>query len=156
MKKARIGIADTTFARINMGEIAINAIKSSGEKVEIIRTTVPGIKDLPVACKKLVEEKKCDIVLACGWVGKQPIDKQCAHEASLMLMQAQLLTNKHILGAFVFEDEAKNAVELRKTVEDRVRKHAINALNLVLHPEVLIKNAGKGVRQGHAHAGPVE
>jgi riboflavin synthase len=149
----RIGVADTTFARVNMGEIAEKAICKSGEKVEIIRYTVPGVKDLPVASKKLLEERGCELVVACGWVGKQPIDKQCAHEASLALIQAQLLTNKHILGAIIFEDEAKNDEELEEIARDRVSKHAINAINLLLHPEVLRNNAGKGLRQGHEHAG---
>ena len=151
--KATIGVADTTFARMDMGEIAIRALRNSGENIQIIRYTVPGVKDLPVASKKLIEEAKCDIVIACGWVGKQPIDKTCAHEASLMLIQAQLMTNAHILGAFVFEDEAKSGGELKKIVEDRVGKHAINALNLILRPEILKANAGKGLRQGHGHAG---
>ena len=149
----KIGVADTTFARVDMGNIAEKAIRKSGEKVDVIRYTVPGVKDLPVASKKLLEEYGCGIVVACGWVGKQAIDKTCAHEASLALIQAQLLTNKHILGAFVFEDEAKNEGELEKIVEDRVSKHALNAVNLLLHPEVLRNNAGKGLRQGHEHAG---
>ena len=56
MKK--IGIVDTTFARINMGNIAKKHIQASGHDVIIARTTVPGVKDLPVACKKLIEEDK--------------------------------------------------------------------------------------------------
>ena len=155
-RKAIIGIADTTFARINMGDIAEKTLRKTGEAIEIIRSTVPGVKDLPVASKKLIEEAKCNIVIACGWVGKQPIDKTCAHEASLMLIQAQLMTDRHILGAFVFEDEAKTPAELRRTVEDRISKHALNALNLVLHPEILKANAGKGLRQGHGHAGQLK
>ncbi|MFH1056745.1 MAG: riboflavin synthase [Candidatus Micrarchaeota archaeon] len=151
----KIGIADTTFARMDMGGIAEKAIKQTGEKVEIVRYTVPGVKDLPVAAKILLEDKGCGIVIACGWVGKQSIDKTCAHEASLALIQAQLLTNKHVLGAIVFEDEAQNDGELAMIVEDRVSKHAKNALDLILHPEVLKNNAGKGLRQGSGHAGPL-
>ena len=60
MKK--IGIADTTFARVNMADFAIKVIKKSKHKIE--RYTVPGIKDLPVACKTLFDEYKCDIVMA--------------------------------------------------------------------------------------------
>ncbi|MEM4255488.1 MAG: riboflavin synthase [Candidatus Norongarragalinales archaeon] len=153
MKKIRIGIADTTFARINMGEIAANAVKKSGESVEIIRRTLPGVKDLPVACKKMIEEEGCESVIACGWVGRQEIDKTCAHEAALGIIYAQLLTNKHILGAFVFENEAKNERELIELAEDRVSKHALNAINIALHPEKLAENAGKGLRQGSKHAG---
>ena len=81
MKK--IGIADTTFARVDMGKIAIDELKSNIVNFNIFRSTVPGIKDLPVACKKLFDEKECDIVMALGMPGPKPIDKQCAHEASL-------------------------------------------------------------------------
>ena len=149
----KIGIADTTFARIDMGQIALDAISESGEKIEIKRITVPGVKDLPVACKKLLEEEKCDIALACGWVGGQEIDKTCAHEASLGLIQAQLMANKHILGAFVFEMEAKTDGEMEILVKDRVSKHALNCIDLILHPERLKTNAGSGFRQGSEHSG---
>ena len=51
MKK--IGIADTTFARVDMAKIAIENLKTNRSGYIIIRYTVPGIKDIPVACKKL-------------------------------------------------------------------------------------------------------
>ena len=90
----RIGIVDTTFARYDMGGAAINELKNLGTGFKVERYTVPGIKDLPVACKKLFEEKDCDIVMALGMPGPKPIDKQCAHEASSGLIQVQLLTNQ--------------------------------------------------------------
>src|SRR3989338_3331373 len=92
----KIGIADTTFARVDMAKFVIEAIKSRSD-AELIRYTVPGFKDLPVACKKLIEEDKCSIVIALGMAGAKPIDKQCAHEASLGLQMVQLMTNTHIL-----------------------------------------------------------
>jgi riboflavin synthase len=46
----KIGIADTTFARVNMGAIAIDELRKNAS-VSLERVTVPGIKDLPVACK---------------------------------------------------------------------------------------------------------
>ena len=55
MKK--IGIVDTTFARYDMAKSAINEIESNITNFKIIRYTVPGIKDIPVACKILFEEK---------------------------------------------------------------------------------------------------
>ncbi|HIP58403.1 MAG TPA: riboflavin synthase, partial [Archaeoglobus profundus] len=48
MKK--IGIADTTFARIDMGKIAIDELRKICS-LPYERYTVPGIKDLPVAAK---------------------------------------------------------------------------------------------------------
>jgi len=151
MKK--IGIADTTFARYNMAKSAIDELQSNATGFKILRYTVPGMKDLPVACKKLFEESNCDIVLALGMPGAQPIDKQCAHEASMGLIQAQLLCNKHIIEVFVHEDEAKNEKELAWLTDRRVRKHALNVLDLLFKPENLTKNAGNGLRQGFEDAG---
>jgi len=151
MKK--IGIADTTFARFDMAKSAINELQSNATGFKILRYTVPGMKDLPVACKKLFEESECDIVLALGMPGAMPIDKQCAHEASIGLIQTQLLCNKHIIEVFVHEDEAKNEKELAWLTERRVREHALNVLDLLFKPESLTKNAGKGLRQGFEDAG---
>ncbi len=52
-----IGIADTTFARWDMGGSAIDELKTLGTGFKLIPYTVPGIKDLPVACKKLIDEQ---------------------------------------------------------------------------------------------------
>lgn len=150
MKK--IGIADTMFARANMGKLAEKTIKESTFPAKIERYTVPGVKDLPVACKKLLEEKECDIVIALGMPGKMQIDKQCAHEASLGIIHAQLLTNKHIIEVFVHEDEGKDDKELAEIMKNRTIKHAQNALHLLFRPEELRKKAGSGERQGKENA----
>ena len=154
MKK--IGIADTTFARFDMAQSAINELHSNGTGFTIQRYTVPGMKDLPVACKKLFEESQCDIVLALGMPGAMAIDKQCAHEASTGLIQTQLLCNKHIIEVFVHEDEAKDEKELAWLTERRVREHALNVFYLLFKPEKLTKNAGKGLRQGFEDAGSIQ
>ncbi len=153
MKK--IGIADTTFARYDMAKAAIDEIKKNATNVKIERYTVPGIKDLPVAAKKLIEEKKCDIVMALGMPGKEAIDKQCAHEASLGLIAVQLLTNRHIIEVFVHEDEAKDEKELKWLADKRTREHALNVIALLFNPEELTKKAGTGQRQGFEDAGPL-
>jgi riboflavin synthase len=153
MKK--IGIADTTFARYNMGKSAIDELKSINTGFKIIRYTVPGIKDLPVACKKLFEEQNCDIIMAFGMPGSKPIDKQCAHEASTGLIKVQLLCNKHILEVFIHEDEAEDQKTLSWLADKRAREHAINCLNLLFNPEKLTHKAGKGLREGFEDAGPI-
>jgi len=153
MKK--IGIVDTTFARFNMGQSAISELNELGTGFKIIRYTVPGIKDLPVASNKLFEDG-CDIVMALGMPGAKPIDKQCAHEASMGLIQVQLLKNKHIIEVFVHEDEAKDDPELAWLADRRAREHAVNVYNLLFRPDELTKNAGKGLRQGFDDAGPAE
>jgi len=150
-----IGVADTTFARYDMGASAIDELKKTGTGFKIIRYTVPGMKDLPVACKRLIEEQKCEIVIALGMPGPKDKDKMCAHEASQGLIRAQLMTNKHIIEVFVHEDEAKDDKELAFLADSRAREHAINVFNLLFKPEVLTRNAGKGLRQGFEDAGPV-
>jgi len=151
----RIGIADTTFARYDMASAAINELQSNHTGFKIIRYTVPGIKDLPVACKKLFEEQNCDIVMALGMPGSKPIDKTCAHEASLGLIQTQLMCNKHVIEVFVHEDEAKDEKELAWLAEQRTREHALNVLDLLFNPDKLVKNAGKGLRQGFEDIGAI-
>ena len=149
----RVGVADTTFSRVNMGAIAVDELKKHAS-VAIERVTVPGIKDLPVACKKLIEERRCDIVMALGMPGGKDKDKMCAHEASTGLIQCQLMTNTHIIEVFVHEDEAKDDRELAWLMEQRTREHAVNAVKLVLHPRELERQAGTGQRQGFEDAGP--
>ncbi len=151
----RIGIADTMFARVDMKKYAIKAIRKEAPDAKIELVTVPGIKDLPVACKKLLEEKKCDIALALGMPGREPIDSQCAHEASIGIQHAQLLSNKHILEVFVHSFEAKTDSGLLRIAKNRARKHAQNAVWLISKPQELAKRAGKGVRQGHPDAGEI-
>lgn len=151
----KIGIVDTTFARVNMGKIAIDEIRKNCS-ASIIRRTVPGMKDLPVECKILIDEEKCDIVIALAMPGKAQIDKTCAHEASLGLILAQLLTNKHIIEVFVHEDEAKDDKELYKLAENRTREHVLNAINLLFHKDKLIKMAGTGQRQGFEDVGGIK
>ena len=148
----KAGVVDTTFARVDMAKFAADEIRRRFSNVAILRSTVPGIKDLPVACKRLLDEG-CSVCIAIGMPGKEPIDKQCAHEASMGLIQAQLLTNKHIVEVFVHEDEGKDEKDLLSLCEDRARKHAVNAVLLVARPGELAKNAGKGLRQGRKSVG---
>ena len=151
----KVGIADTTFARVDLAQFAMNEIAQLISNVKFIRYTVPGVKDLPVAAKILLERMSCDIVLAVGMPGAAPIDKQCAHEASLGLIWTQLLTNKHVIEAFIHEDEASDEKQLYEIALDRTRKHAQNIVKLLLKPEELTKDAGMGKRQGHPDAGPI-
>ncbi len=154
MKK--IGIVDTTFAGYDMGKSAIDELENTGTGFKIVKKTVPGVKDLPVAAKQLFEFENCDIVMAFGMPGKENVDKTCAHEASLGLIQVQLMTNKHIIEVFVHEDEAKNDKKLIWLADKRAREHAVNCYNMLFRPEILKKNAGKGLRQGFEDAGQLK
>jgi len=148
-----IGVVDTTFARFDMGGAAISELKAAGTGFRIIRRTVPGMKDLPVAAKKLILEDGCNIVIALGMPGGKEMDRMCAHEASTGLIRAQLDTNTHIIEVFVHEDEAPNEKELAILAEKRSREHALNAYWMLFRPEELSKRAGTGQRQGYADAG---
>ena len=152
----KIGIADTMFARVDMFKIAKKALDDSMESgIKLERYTVPGVKDLPVACKKLLEEQNCDICMALGMPGDQPIDKTCAHEASQGLIHTQLLTNKHIIEVFIYLDEGKDKKELLEIVKNRTYDHTVNAIALLKGKEKLSKKAGHGVRQGKGSVGGI-
>lgn len=151
----KIGIADTTFSNIDMADFVIDMLKKNS-KAEIERYTVPGIKDLPVACKILFEKYRCDIVIALGMAGPMPIDKQCSHEASLGMQAAQLMASKHIIEVFVHTDEAKSSKELYEIARNRSEKHAMNALALLKGKTELSGFAGHGRRQGKDDIGPIK
>ncbi len=154
----RIGVVDTMFARYDMGAEAVGELETCpgyGERFEVIRRTVPGFKDLGVACKRLVELDGCKIVVALGMPGKAPIDQVCAHEASQGIMLAQLLTSTHVLEVFVHEHEEEDPAKLAEVCVNRARKHARNAYWMLYEPEQLVRRAGQGVRQGYEDAGPL-
>jgi riboflavin synthase len=150
----RVGVVDTTFARVNMGKIVSDEIRDNFPDVVVVRGTVPGIKDLPVACKILLRE--CEVCVACGMPGAAEKDRVCAHEASMGLIEAQLMAERHIIEVFVHEDEAEKEDELKSIVEDRCRKHARNAVYLLTKPKWFVKNAGQGLRQGGVDAGSIK
>ncbi len=145
-----IGVVDTTFARVDMASAALDELGKL--PVNVRRRTVPGIKDLAVECKRLLDAG-CDSCLALGWVGGAKIDAQCAHEASLGIQWAKLMANKHIVEAFIHESESKDAKELCEMALDRARKHAVNAYLLAAMPQELVRQAGMGLRQGRGHVG---
>ncbi|TFG07042.1 MAG: riboflavin synthase [Promethearchaeota archaeon] len=138
-----------------MGSMAIDEIENTTSKVNIIYYTVPGMKDLPVACKILFDRYECEICLAIGMPGPAEIDKICAHEASQGIIMCQLMTGKHILECFVHEDEAETPDELIKVCDNRAREHAQNILYLLFKKDWLKRNAGKGLRQGYPDIGPI-
>jgi riboflavin synthase len=150
----KIGIADTTFARVDMASYAVRALQARGTGFRLVRRTVPGIKDLPVACRQLFFEEHVDLVLALGMPGKAEYDKTCAHEASLGLMFTGVLEAKPIVECFVFEGEAAGPRELEELARRRAEEHARNAYAMLFRPQELGRRAGEGLRQGFADAGP--
>ena len=153
--KMKIGICETTFARFDMATAAMDEIKSQISNIKYIRRTVPGVKDLPVASKKLIEEEDCELVMAFGMPGPEEIDKICAHEASTGLIQAQLMTNTHIIEVFVHEDEGKDEKDLKELAENRAKQHADNVIKMFFKPEKFRSEAGMGMREGREDKGPL-
>ncbi len=154
----RIGVVDTMFARYDMGAEALDELAGCpgyGEQFEVLHRTVPGFKDLAVAAKRLIELEGCEMIVALGMPGAQPVDKVCAHEASTGIMQAQLMTNTPILEVFVHEDESDDPTVVAEVCRNRSRKHALNAYWMLFEPEQLSRRAGQGIRQGFADAGPL-
>jgi riboflavin synthase len=150
----RIGIADTTFARVDLARYASRALASAGTGFRVVRRTVPGIKDLPVACRQLFSQDGVDLCLALGMPGRADYDKVCAHEASLGLLFTGVLEAKPIVECFVFEGEADSPTELEELGRRRAEEHALNAYALLFHPTELTRRAGEGLRQGFPDAGP--
>ncbi len=151
----KMGICETTFARFDMAKVAMEEIKSQITNITFIRRTVPGVKDLPVASKKLIEEEDCELVMAFGMPGPEDIDKVCAHEASTGLIQAQLMTNTHIIEVFVHEDEGRDEKDLKKLAENRAKQHAANVVKMIFKPDKFRKEAGMGMREGREDKGPL-
>lgn len=153
----KIGVVDTTFARVDMGSVAEKTLKDLLPSVVVVRYTVPGIKDIPVAAKKLIEEEKCDGAITLGWVGPTLTDKLSYVVSSFALQLVQLTTNKHIIDVTVHEDEATTQQELLKIAIDRTVKHCKNLITLITSGgEGLRRYAGKGLRQGREDVGPIE
>ena len=152
----KYGVADTTFSRVDMGSVAIKVIKKEDPDAEIVRYTVPGIKDLPVAARRLIDSG-CDGVITLGWVGKTMLDKYSYLAASIGLIMVQVLTSKHVIDVTVHEDEAEDEEKLKEIAIDRASKHARNLVLLVKEGKnALTPFAGKGLRQGYKDAGSID
>ena len=153
-----IGVVDTMFARVNMGEIVLEALAAKpdrGQRFDVVRRTVPGFKDLAVEAQRLIQQHGCGIVLALGMPGAADLDRLSTQEAGFGLMLAQLMTATPILSVFVHEQEAGgDDARLAEICQDRCGKHALNAYDMLFAPETLVARAGQGVRQGQADAGP--
>jgi riboflavin synthase len=150
----RIGVADTTFARVDLACHAVRALGAAGTGFRVVRRTVPGVKDLPVACRQMFRDDGVDLCLALGMPGRAEYDRTCAHEASLGLMFTSVLEAKPIVECFVFEGEARDDAELEELGRRRAEEHALNAYALLFRPRDLARQAGEGLRQGFPDAGP--
>ena len=154
-----IGVVDTMFSRVDMGAIVLRTLRAKpdfGVGFDIVRRTVPGIKDLAVAAKRMIQLDGCEIVIALGMVGGAELDRVSAHEAGLGIMLAQVTTSTPILGVLVHDEEAPgDEAGLMAIFQDRCAGHALNAYDMIFDPASLVARAGQGVRQGQVDAGPI-
>lgn len=149
-------VVDTTFAVVDMGAVAVQALRDSGVPgARIVRRTVPGFKDLGAACAIAFEEGAA-IAVACGMVGRDPVDKECAKDASFGIQLAQVQARRHILEVFVHMDEADDPEVLAQVVRNRAYEHGVNAYWLMEAPQELLERAGTGQRQGFEDAGGLD
>ena len=152
---AKICIVDTTFARVDMAKHAIETLQLLMPDAVIVRRTVPGIKDIPVAIKRLMKEQGCEAGIVFGWVGKSLTDKISYAVYSLAIQLVELELEKPIIDVTVHEDETSDEKELYRIAVDRAKKHAENLYLLLRNPEELTRRAGTGKRQGYPDAGPI-
>jgi len=154
-KATKIAVVDTMFARGDMGKIGIETMqkiaKENNWEIKILRKTVPGVKDIPVALLNLLDQG-CKAGIVFGMPGKEKVDKICSHEASLGISQVQLMTKKTVLEVFVHEEEGKDGKDLAEVMHNRASKHAINLIWMLFKPEELENRAGSGERQGRENA----
>jgi riboflavin synthase alpha chain (EC 2.5.1.9) len=148
-----IGVVDTTFARVDMGGVAVDELKNLMPSATVKRITVPGIKNTVWGALRLVREG-CDAVIVLGWVGPTQVDKYSYLATSIGLIQLQIATGALILDVTVHEEEGGGEERrLREVAVDRTRKHVWNLVQLLTGG--LERYAGKGLRQGYPHAGEI-
>jgi len=148
-----IGVVDTTFARVDMGGVAVEELKSLMPNAVVKRVTVPGIKNTVWGALKLIKEG-CDAVIVLGWVGPTPVDKYSYLATSIGLMQLQIATGVLVLDVTVHEEESGgDERKLKEIAVDRTRKHVWNLVQMLTGG--LERYAGKGLRQGYPHAGEI-
>lgn len=148
-----IGVVDTTFARVDMGSVAVEELKNLLPHAVVKRITVPGIKNTVWGALRLIKDG-CDAVIVLGWVGPTQVDKYSYLATSIGLIQLQIATGVLVLDVTVHEEEGGgDEKKLKEIAIDRARKHAWNLAQLLT--EGLEKYAGKGLRQGYPHAGEI-
>ncbi|MFN7105049.1 MAG: riboflavin synthase [Pyrobaculum sp.] len=146
-----VGIVDTTFARVDMGGIAVEELKNLMPDAVVRRITVPGVKNAVWGALRLIKEG-CDAVAVLGWVGPTQVDKYSYLATSIGLMQLQIATGVLVLDVTIHEEEGDEK-KLKEIAVDRTKKHMWNLVQILRGD--LGRYAGKGLRQGYPHAGEI-
>lgn len=148
-----IAVLDTTFARVDMGQLVVEHLAGRSDQAIVERRTVPGFKDLAAAARRAIDDGAA-LVIACAMPGPEPIDAACASEASVGLQVLQAVTGRSVLEVFVHMSEAigpDGAVDEARLLDITVRRcrgHADNAARMLMDPATMVRRAGTGRRQG--------
>jgi riboflavin synthase len=138
-----------------MARYVIEVLEKELPAYRIIRHTVPGVKDIPAAAKRIID-LGCDGVITLGWVGPGQVDKYSYLASSLGLIMLGVMTGKVIIDVTVHEDEAEKPEELKRIAVHRAKAHAENLVAMLKEgPQALTPKAGMGVRQGYPDVGPI-
>lgn len=150
-----VGIVDTTFARVDMARYVLEILERELPGYRLVRHTVPGIKDVPAAARRLLD-MGCEAVITLGWVGAGLVDKYSYLASSIGLVMLGVTTGKIIIDVTVHEDEAEKPEELKRIAIERAKAHAENLVALIKGGlQALTPKAGMGVRQGYPDVGPI-
>ena len=126
----RIAIVRSSFYKdllVEMEGEARKALKEAGVDEKNIRTvTVPGSFEIPLACKKVIEQGNIDGIVALGIIiqGETHHAAEIARGCTEGLMRVQLKTGVPIVHEVLFVDS-------RKQAEARVGKGAEAARTLI-------------------------
>jgi riboflavin synthase len=125
-----------------MARYVIEVLEKELPAYRIIRHTVPGVKDIPAAAKRIID-LGCDGVITLGWVGPGQVDKYSYLASSLGLIMLGVMTGKVIIDVTVHEDEAEKPEELKRIAVHRAKAHAENLVAMLKEgPQALTPKAG--------------
>lgn len=96
----------------SLEDSARDTLKQAGvENVEVV--TVPGSFEIPLACKKVIEEKKVDGIIALGVIvqGETHHAEEVARGCTDGLMQTQVETGAPIAHGILYVDSVEQAKE---------------------------------------------
>ncbi len=139
-----------------MARYVIEVLERELPGYTIVRHTVPGIKDIPAAARRIAD-MGCEGIITLGWVGPSQVDKYSYLASSIGLIMLGVMTGKIIIDVTVHEDEAEKPEELKRIAIHRARAHAENLVALLKGGlQALTPKAGMGVRQGYPDVGPIK
>lgn len=118
-----------------MLEGALATLKEWGVKEERITVSrVPGAYELPFGCKRLIEEKKPDAVIAIGCVikGDTDHDRYIADAAAHGLMRVMLDSGVPVSFGVITTNNLEQAVTRSTGETNKGREAALAALELLL------------------------